>query len=259
MLHHEGLVDRAAHIHQREADVIRGGADPKDGRETKQDEEGDRKCLRDDHELDFANAVCKRRRDEQADAHCQRTPREQGANDRVRLVVNHAEEHVHERHDESRADGRDEHGQDEFGEQAGILRRILEGCEYRALTAGDLRRLDQDERQDGKRRADTCNQDGVAICNAARSGDVLRLSNPGGEVAADPIADGCHGHHQPLTEAEEIGAFLLVAVFHQEGRHRDACQALSQTRERIHQVKDRLCFPDRHGEHGQRQQDSGND
>lgn len=38
--HHEGLIDRRTHVHQRQADVIRGRADPEDGRESEQDQEG---------------------------------------------------------------------------------------------------------------------------------------------------------------------------------------------------------------------------
>ena len=71
MFHHEGLVNGAAHVHQRKTDVITGGAHPKDGGEAQQDKEWDRECLCDDDQLDLAGAICQRRRNEQPDAHCQ--------------------------------------------------------------------------------------------------------------------------------------------------------------------------------------------
>ena len=71
MLHHEGLIDRAAHVHQCQADVVGSCTNPEDGGESQQNEEWNLDRLRHNHDLNLPISFCQWRRDQQPDTHRQ--------------------------------------------------------------------------------------------------------------------------------------------------------------------------------------------
>ncbi len=121
MFHHEGLINRRAHVHQDHPEEVGYQAQTKPGREPEQDQEGYRQGLGEHYDLDLAITIGKSRRHDKANAHRQGPPGKDRANHLVRLMVDCAEKDVHKGHNQPRANRSYKHGQEELGEYPGVF------------------------------------------------------------------------------------------------------------------------------------------
>ena len=111
-----------------------------------------------------------------------------------------------------------------------MLREVGEWAQTRALSlfqARGMRMQEQRDHRQGPLPATTNSESAVSGASGGRN--LPEPAHPGRQVAADPVAHEGRSHLQPGAEAEQVGALLLAAVFHQERSHGHARTGFGQS------------------------------